>query len=136
MSTVFTVLEDIRDERRRQVEDEGFTHLHDDEHDHEQLLHAAQAYFYAAVLPHAMPGGYILALDDTDYLRQVPRIWPWQPGWWKFGTTRRMLVKAGALCLAESDRWARRGDGESAIRSQQLLCKVVFYILKVDGTVY
>lgn len=80
---------DILSERRRQVEAEGWTPKHDDEHFLGELAAASGTYALVA------SGRY------TDVAK---RFWPWDFQWWKPGTTRRNLVKAGALILAEIER--------------------------------
>ena len=88
---------DVAAERRRQVEAEGWTPEHDDEHVVGELATAGASYALVAV-------GYgLLAL----------RTWPWPAGL-KPTTPRRDLVKAGALILAEIerlDRMAERQEG-------------------------
>lgn len=90
-------LADITVERRRQIEAEGWTPEHDDQHadgghgGHPALPQAAACY----------------ALGE-----QVR--WPWAEEWWKPGPTRRRdLIKAAALLVAEIerlDRAALKGD--------------------------
>ncbi|WP_412021498.1 hypothetical protein [Burkholderia cepacia] len=80
-------------ERRRQIEREGWTPKHDDEHDCGELVEAAACY--------ALHGG------DPDPREEVPAGWPWDPDWWKPASERRNLVKAGALILAEIERLDR-----------------------------
>ena len=81
---------DVAAERRRQVEAEGWTPEHDDEHVVGELATAGASYALVAV-------GYgLLAL----------RTWPWPAGL-KPTTPRRDLVKAGALILAEIERLDR-----------------------------
>ncbi len=85
---------DVLAERRRQVEVERFTPEHDDEHnDVGDLANAAGAYAL-----HAHGGRLAFA----------PAWWPWQRAWWKPGTPRQMLVKAGALILAAIEQIDRR----------------------------
>jgi hypothetical protein len=90
---------DVLAERRRQIEVEGWTPEHDDEHDAGQLSAAAGSYALAAsdkLHPYSQgDGGF-----DTE----PPSIWLWSNDWWKPGEPRRMLVKAGALILAEIER--------------------------------
>lgn len=82
----------IADERRRQIDAEGWTPEHDDAHKHGELVEAAECYSYAA---------------RTGTLHP-PRGWPWEPSWWKpTGNPVRDLVKAGALIAAEIDRLQR-----------------------------
>ncbi len=68
---------------------EGWTPGHDDEHAAGDMALAAGKYASAA-------SGWTSAGH-----------WPWSQGDWKPGTPRRMLVKAGALILAEIERLDR-----------------------------
>ena len=77
---------DVLAERRRQVEIEGWTPEHDDRHDDGSLACAASCYASAAA-----------GLADAE------RDWPWDGGF-KPATPYDMLVKAGALVLAELER--------------------------------
>lgn len=83
---------DVLAERRRQVEQEGWTPEHDDEHGDHAMSCAAGCY--------AM---YTLAYPAGD----PPPAWPWAADWWKPTTHRRNLIKAGALILAEIERLDR-----------------------------
>lgn len=75
---------DVLAERRRQIDEEGWTADHDDEHTKGQLAAAA-----------------------TCYVTGRSLYWPWLRSWWKPTTRRRNLVKAGALILAEIERLDR-----------------------------
>jgi hypothetical protein len=86
-------LEDIAAERGRQIESEGWTFTHDDEHDGGEMAYAAACY---AAGPSAFGSTPILAA-----------LWPWDARWWKPGSDRRNLVKAGALIVAEIERMDR-----------------------------
>lgn len=86
--SVMTGIELIANERQRQVEVEGWTLGHDDEHDLEQLVDAAEAY---------------LCWDDVP----KPMAWPWDEESWKPTTRIQNLAKAGALIAAEIDRLQR-----------------------------
>lgn len=92
-----TGIELISDERKRQVESEGWTAEHDDEHDNHQLSEAAAC--YALGVPTAV----------SNDVAKVP-LWPWDESWWKPGDRVRDLVKAGALIAAEIDRLQRSGE--------------------------
>lgn len=92
---------DVVAERRRQVEAEGWTPEHDDEHANGELALAAACY------------------SVTTYPQAVGLLgfWPWGMKWWKPTDRRRNLVKAAALILAEIERIDRRttqGDAEGA----------------------
>lgn len=90
---------DVLAERRRQINEEGWTSYHDDEHSCSEMALAAACYAMSA-------GGYAKG--------QTPPIWPWSPTWWKPAYGRRDLVKAGALILAEIERLDRAGIGQQA----------------------
>jgi hypothetical protein len=94
----------IASERRRQVEAEGWTPEHDDEHTGEGLAAAAACY---ARPPKLRP----FAVRECG---QTPLIWPWEPKWWKPGDRVRELVKAGALIAAEIDRLQRAAAKQEA----------------------
>ena len=88
---------DVQAERRRQVEAEGWTPEHDDEHDNGEMARAAACY--------ALAGSS--APNDGTAALLVSLAWPWDEQWWKPTTTRRDLVKACALGLAEIERLDR-----------------------------
>ncbi|WP_264858167.1 hypothetical protein [Burkholderia cenocepacia] len=85
---------DVLAERRRQIEQEGWTPAHDDQYRDHELSCAAGCY--------AM---YTLAYPAGD----PPPAWPWAADWWKPTTHRRNLVKAGALIQAAIERLDRAG---------------------------
>ncbi|WP_321810122.1 hypothetical protein [Burkholderia sp. BCC1985] len=95
---------DVLAERRRQVEAEGWTPEHDDEHDAGEMAAAASAYALAA-----SDEIYPLSQGDGKYRLKSPNMWMWESKWWKPTTPRRNLVKAGALILAEIERLDRAG---------------------------
>ena len=78
----------IEAERERQIRIKGFSAEHDKQHRHDELAQAAACY--------AMP----------EYLRDMPRDWPWQLSRFKPDPEDRIheLAKAGALIAAEIDR--------------------------------
>ena len=96
-------------ERRRQIEEEGWSPEHDQEHDSDQLALAAVCY----ALP---PDGYVrLAGADAP----PPAWWQWPREYWKPTPEDRVreLVKAGALIAAEIDRLrVPRAPGSSDIQ--------------------
>lgn len=83
--------EDVFAERTRQITGEGFAPERDfREYENGELAQAAACY----AAPH---------FDSHP----IPRDWPWAPEWWKPGSYRRNLVKAGALILADIARHDR-----------------------------
>jgi hypothetical protein len=78
-------------ERRRQIDQEGWTIEHDDSHEPGELAQAGACYA-------SCPG-------DTAQL--PPADWPWSRQWWKPAGFRRDLVKACALIVAEGERHDR-----------------------------
>jgi hypothetical protein len=85
----------ITEERRRQIEKEGWTPDHDDDHNRGTLETAAICY-----ASHGIPW-VREALKDA-------RLWPWDREWWKPSDHRRNLVKAGALIAAAIDKLDRK----------------------------
>lgn len=81
---------DVLEERKRQVDVEGWTPQHDDEHSDGEMPHAAACY--------ALMAGGTFAIDAL-----WPKIW----GPVKAKPQRRALVIAAALLLAEIERLDR-----------------------------
>ena len=82
-------------ERRRQVEGEGWSLDHDDQHYRGELARAGASYAVNA--------------GRTEGQRGDPPIyWPWDREWYKPAGFRRDLVKAGALIVAEGERFDRQ----------------------------
>lgn len=96
---------DVLDERNRQIEAEGWTPQHDDQHAAGELSQAAAD--YAANASFALSHGKHL-LGSTVTKGAPPLSWPWARKWWKPKTVRRDLVRAAALILAEIERLDRR----------------------------
>jgi hypothetical protein len=90
-----SALDDIAAERNRQIDVEHWTPAHDDMHNAGELACAAGCYAIGSSLA-----------GERD--RVFTRYWPWHKLWWKPGDARRMLVKAGALIVAEIERLDRR----------------------------
>jgi hypothetical protein len=91
---------DVLAERRRQIEAEGWTPEHDDEHSVGELAKAAAC--YALVSAGFNPDATIT-------------VWPWHRLWWKPSDKRRNLVKAGALILAEIERLDRMAERQEGV---------------------
>lgn len=96
-------------ERRRQIEVEGWTPLHDDGHRWGDLAAAAACY--------AMPPErreMVLAASIEHGVTSCPEGWPFGSAWWKPCPDDRLreLVKAGALITAEIERLLRMAARE------------------------
>lgn len=91
-------IQDIAAERRRQVEVEGWSAEHDDEHRHGEMAAAAACYAIKAAR---------LGNDNRFGLGYPPPYWAWDARWWKPTTKRRDLIKAAALIVAEIERLDR-----------------------------
>ena len=83
-------IDDVVDERQRQIGAEGFDAMHDDEHARGDLAVAGAC--------------YALHTDAHPDAGDPPPEWPWEPQWWKPKDTRRDLVRAAALIIAEIER--------------------------------
>jgi hypothetical protein len=92
----------IAGERRRQIDAEGWTAEHDDEHGDGQMLRAAVIYLHWGT-DRQLP----VVDEETDPRDGMPEGWPWDAKWWKPKDRKRNLVRAGALCLAERERLLR-----------------------------
>jgi hypothetical protein len=120
-----TAVQEVVAERRRQVEAEGWTAEHDDQHGRGELLAAAICYLHRR-REQDMFGRY-----ETS----APAAWPWTLNWWKPTNRRRDLVKAGALILAEIeriDRAASRSKTAPAPSDAQASMFKVSEALRID----
>ena len=93
----------IAKERTRQVEEEGWTALHDYEQEDGALAAAGACYAldYAGQDRRKMGGKYC-----KTYADEAHRLWPWDFEYWKAtpDDAIKQLTKAGALIAAEIDR--------------------------------
>ena len=100
---------DVLLERQRQVEIEGWTPEHDDEHDRGEMAFAGACYAAQAGIDcgegRRIPPGHEKAIVEA--VAFIRKAWPWAPVWWKPSNRRHNLVKAGALILAEIERLDR-----------------------------
>ena len=101
--------DDVLAERRRQIEAEGWTEAHDDQHTDGGLAAAAACYAMHSALEEGIRSGHIARYCNRTrpFDRFVPDYWPWQMEWWKPTSARRNLVKAAALLIAEIERLDR-----------------------------
>ena len=100
-----TGIDIIAEERKRQIEEEGWTTEHDAEHTNEALATAAACY--------ALPGTLRHYLYNPHIKDNVPDFWPWDKEWWKPSPPDdrvKELAKAGALIAAEIDRLLKDKD--------------------------
>lgn len=98
-----TAVRDLLTERRRQVREERHTLERDDQYTEGQLAQAASAYAFWAGPRGARQD------DHIGYLNLTPKaLWPWANEYWKPTKQRLMLIKAGALILAEIERLDRQ----------------------------
>lgn len=90
-----TGIEIIAEERKRQIEVEGWTSDNDSKYVDDQLAEAAASY--------ALPNLWRISPD------RIPITWPFDNRWWKPTPDNRIkeLAKAGALIAAEIDRIQR-----------------------------
>jgi len=98
----------IAEERQRQINEEGWTPEHDDEHDKGALGLAAICYAAEGI------GEPVYIADNTDGYSDDPGDyfkdpWPWSKKWDKRGKHSQLqcLIIAGALIAAEIDRLQR-----------------------------
>ncbi len=101
------VIDEIAAERRRQIEVEGWTAEHDDQHDDGSLSRVAACY-----------ASHVADLPEWLFPRWAPNgrplAWPvsWSREWWKPKGWRRDLVRAAALIVAEIERRDRAATQE------------------------
>lgn len=99
-------IERIAAERKRQIEQEGWTPEHDAEHTNNELAWAAACYAAPAAL----------RVDCVAVRGEGDDVWPWHYAWDKrrpsptLAERIRELEKAGALVAAEIDRLLARAD--------------------------
>lgn len=94
----------IKEERLRQVSEEGWVAEHDDELGSCTLAVAGACYALGVA------GGYSSYHEIwlSIYTKQALELWPFDAEWWKpTEDPIRQLTKAGALIAAEIDRFQR-----------------------------
>lgn len=94
-SGMVVAVADVAAERRRQVEAEGWSSEHDDQHSNGEMATAAACYLVPQYIHWPLAGG-------IGHLR-----WPWTKQWWKPKNRRRDLIRAAALIVAEIERLDR-----------------------------
>ena len=96
------VIEEIAAERKRQIEQEGWTTTHDDEHEEGVLARAGACY---ALLSTQIGREAIYTHGKWQDILDL--YWPWSREWWKPKDRRRDLIRAAALIVAEIERMDR-----------------------------
>lgn len=91
----------IRDERKRQIDDEMYSEDHDTLHQYGELLDAAICYCLTEY------NDYGLFERPIHVEKLINVIWPWGQEYWKPKDKLRNLIRAGALIAAELDRLNR-----------------------------
>jgi hypothetical protein len=84
-------------ERVRQIEVEGWSAVHDASHAAGEMALAGASYALAAAA----------RVRGQRDLSEPPACWPWERAWWKPQNFRRDLVRAGALFVAELEKFDR-----------------------------
>lgn len=88
-------------ERRRQVEVEGWTAEHDDEHVPGDLSRAGACYALAAAARNLRETGLTELADNIE--AAIRWLWPWHRSWWKPQDNRRDEIRGTALIIADLD---------------------------------
>jgi Lar family restriction alleviation protein len=101
-----TIADEIAAERKRQIEQEGWTAEHDDEHVRGEMALAAACYAAGTAVDQA-ERAVMDTFGDSGTPFRIKKMWPWSPEWWKPKNRRRDLVRAGALIVAEIERLDR-----------------------------
>lgn len=100
-----TGLELIAKERARQVVEEGFDAAHDAKYKHLELVRAGVSYACVPVIRGEGREQNIPAERVEEEIAIIPEeVWPWDVKWWKPGTDKQCLIKAGALIAAQLDK--------------------------------
>ena len=104
------VIEEIAVERARQINAEGWTPEHDDDHEDRSLVRAAVAYAFLASLDDELRHEHQFDVHCSP-ASTLAFLWPksWAYRWWKPKDRRRDLIRAAALIVAEIERLDRKG---------------------------
>jgi hypothetical protein len=101
----------IRAERNRQIEVEGWSEAHDDEHNSGGELAAAAACYLRQVAAYASMRLRGARISLGDYRETDPiQGWPWARAWWKPKDPKRDLIRVGAMVVAELERLERQEE--------------------------
>lgn len=101
---------DVLNERERQIQIKGWTDEHDDVYSKNELTRAAASYTTNVI----HRGWTFLAKPAGVYQsEEAPEYWPWDDCYWKPKSPRQDLVRAAALLIAEIERLDREVKAES-----------------------
>lgn len=101
-----TGAERIAAERRRQIEEEGWTAEHDAQHRPGILAGAGSSYAMSAALS--------LMSNGAKRLHEAPPFFKFDHAWWKPRFPLADLIRAGALIAAEIDRLQSKDGDDDA----------------------
>lgn len=90
-------------ERFRQIDVEGWSAEHDDNHRPGEIAIAGAAYLLFAPW-------HLLTEEEREhygFLKLALQLWPWSHQWWKPQGFRRDLVRGCALAIAEGEKFDR-----------------------------
>jgi hypothetical protein len=104
-----SAIDDVAAERARQIEKEGWTPEHDDEHNDCCLPVAGACYALIAA-------GRLTQSEywRDRYAQEGRQLWPWDEEWLKPKSSRSDLVRAAALIVAEIERLDRAMKARAA----------------------
>lgn len=136
------VLREIENERRRQVVVEKFGRIADDRYMSGELSMAAAAYARIASLREAaefarrrgVPNEAARNALISNREGRPPLQWPWPAAAWKPKSTRRDLVRAAALLVAEIERIDRRELSEQLQSDAAKACHATYADLAAEIT--
>ncbi len=109
----------IIEERQRQMDVEGWTPEHDDEHSDGALADAGACYAMSERAV-ALVDDLFLSATNQQRISEYPFGWPFDAEWGKPKDRRRNLIRAGALIVAEIERLDRKTEalpGRSALNT-------------------
>lgn len=111
------IIAEVRNERLRQIEEEGWTEEHDDAHRKGELVAAAMSYLTNALVYALVRARKVMTIADLmERSRTAPPTsqWPWDKKWWKPKTRRSNIVRSIAMLIAELERIDRESAQEYA----------------------
>lgn len=105
------IASELAEERRKQIEDRGFTLADDDRLDRGEISRGASAYAFLAGLPEQWRRSTLAPFGtECEAMRKVmfEVLWPKRLGIMKPSVPREELKKAGAMIIAEISRLDRK----------------------------